>query len=91
MNPWFKYPLLLICLLETFLLGYAAHGYVFDCHYFSPQEEYDLMCNDPNMSFLDWLDYKKERENNFIDWFGDECDCALNPYYTPPENHVDAD
>lgn len=91
MNRWFKVGILACVIMEAFLIGMVAHAYVFDCHFFSPREEYELTCKDPTLSFEDWLVEKEEREGRFFDWFVDGCAVSLDPTYAScydtPDGH----
>ena len=38
---------------------------------------------DQPISLREWMDRQDEKWENALDWAADECDCALNPWYSP--------
>lgn len=47
--------------------------------------EYNSNTEDP-ISFQEWMDRQDERHEEFLDWFADGCDAALNPWYNERGN-----
>lgn len=43
----------------------------------------DMSETDNTITICQWLEQKDMAREEAFEWFGDECDCALNPWYNP--------
>lgn len=81
-----KYYLMMGVYLACVFIGAEIYAFVYDVEpntHFLDEYFKDMSEADNTITICQWLEQKDMAREQAFDWFSDECDCALNPWYTP--------
>lgn len=79
-----KYYWMMGVYLACVFAGAEIYAFVYDIEPSSHiLDEYfqDMSEEDNTITICEWMERKDLKREIAFDWFADECDCALNPWY----------
>lgn len=83
-----KYYILMVIYISLVFISAEIYSFVYDIevnnHILKDYLDYNANSDDP-LTLKEWMDTQDEREQEVLDWFADEFDCALNPWYSSDE------
>lgn len=81
-----KYYWMMGVYLACVFIGAELYPFVYDVepstHYLD-QYFKDMSEEDDTITLCEWMQRQDQKVEIALDWFADECDCALNPWYSP--------